>query len=859
MAIDALCKRLLLILLASCLLADKSAAQEKPASRGPIYADGQGVLRWSKSGKEANFFGVNYTLPFAYGYRSHQRLGIDLRRAIDEDVYHFARLNLDAFRVHIWDVEITDSAGNLLENEHLLLFDYLLARLKERGIRTLLTPIAFWGNGYPEPDEKTPGFSTYYGKKGAVVQEGAIRAQERYLGQLMRHRNPYTGLRYAEDTSIVAMELNNEPVHSGPREGVTRYINRLVRAVRSGGWRKPIFYNISESPSFASAVAAAGVEGHSFQWYPTGLVAGRTQKGNFLPHVHRYHIPFADSLSRFAGRAKVVYEFDAGDIMEPVMYPSMARSFRAAGFQWATQFAYDPLHTAYANTEYQTHYLNLAYTPAKAVSLLIAAKVFHQTPRYRARDPYPADSSGDGFRISYRNALAEYNVPGEFYHTGYTTTQPVQPEALRQLAGVGSSPLVSYGGSGAYFLDRLAEGTWRLELMPDAIPLEDPFGKAAPSREVVRLAWNSQPVEIRLPHLGRTFHVIGLDSGNQFRSIANGGRVSLRPGAYLLTRDSSQAAQLHGQARLNNGRISLQEFHAPHPVFTHPVVSHQSPGLITAGQAHTLSFNYAGVDSGALLSMLMEHSTGVWREVPVHRAVTGRLELRLPPEVQVPGELRYRLLVRAGRDSALVFPGPRSGDPFRWDAVRGEAYSLFIAADTARVPLFNATADRHLLNTFNTPWDSRPVSFPASSLPGQLVYRNVLPPPGEEGAGWQLFTGDRLAAQLPGHRPLTRLVVRGRATGGGAVARVTLVSKDAIAHRAETVLDSLFRELSLPLASFVPDSFLLLPRPYPFFQPLWFPTTASALLRPEDIDRLQVLFRAQGPGVKVELEGVWLE
>ncbi len=51
------------------------------------------------------------------------------------------------------------------------------------------------------------------------------------------------------------------------------------------------------------------------------------------------------------------FEFDASDVLESYMYPAMARSFRTAGFQWATQFAYDPMATAYANTEYQTHYL----------------------------------------------------------------------------------------------------------------------------------------------------------------------------------------------------------------------------------------------------------------------------------------------------------------------------------------------------------------------------------------------------------------------------------------------------------------------------------------------------------------------
>ena len=53
-----------------------------------------------------------------------------------------------------WDTEISDTAGNLIENDHLRLFDFLLAELKKRSIKTIVS-IAFWGNGYPERDEAT--------------------------------------------------------------------------------------------------------------------------------------------------------------------------------------------------------------------------------------------------------------------------------------------------------------------------------------------------------------------------------------------------------------------------------------------------------------------------------------------------------------------------------------------------------------------------------------------------------------------------------------------------------------------------------------------------------------------------------
>lgn len=206
-----------ILLCCSVLLYNELQAQKKSKNQNLVFVDKQGVLRFTKDKNEASFFGVNYTVPFAYGFRSHKVLGKDIKKAIDEDVYHLARLGLDAFRVHIWDTEITDSLGNLLANEHLDLFDYLLHQLELRNIKTIITPIAFWGNGYPERDEKTIGFSSVYGKDQSVVKEVAIKAQENYLQQILNHLNPYSNTTYKDDQSIIAIEINNEPHHSGPK------------------------------------------------------------------------------------------------------------------------------------------------------------------------------------------------------------------------------------------------------------------------------------------------------------------------------------------------------------------------------------------------------------------------------------------------------------------------------------------------------------------------------------------------------------------------------------------------------------------------------------------------------------------
>ena len=142
-------------------------------------------------------------------------------------MYHLSRLGFNAYRIHLWDVELTDGEGNLSENDHLDLMDYLIAKLKERNIHIVITAQTNFGNGYPERNEPTSGFSYKYDKCSMHSEPEAIAAQERYLYSLVRHTNPYTGLAYKDDPSIVGFEINNEPCHSGVGIGVSHQRNDL--------------------------------------------------------------------------------------------------------------------------------------------------------------------------------------------------------------------------------------------------------------------------------------------------------------------------------------------------------------------------------------------------------------------------------------------------------------------------------------------------------------------------------------------------------------------------------------------------------------------------------------------------------
>lgn len=830
----------------SLLLLLVSNGQKK--SSNLIYVDDKGVIRCTKDKSEAAFFGVNYTVPFAYGYRSHKALGVGIEKAIDADVYHMARLGLDAFRVHVWDVEISDSLGNLLENEHLRLFDYLIKKLKEHNIKILVTPIAFWGNGYPEPDIKTNGFSYVYGKGGSVVKEEGFKAQENYLKQFFTHVNPYTKLSYRDDPDVIAMEINNEPHHSGPKERTTEYVNRMAAAVRSTGWTKPIFYNISESPAYADAVVKANVDGHSFQWYPTGLVAGHERRGNFLPNVDDYHIPFIDTIPAFKNRARMVYEFDAADLMQPIMYPAIARSYRTAGFQWATQFAYDPLYTAHANTEYQTHYLNLAYTPAKAISLLIASKAFHRLPRGKSYGSYPVDTLFGDFRVSYKEQLSEMNSEEEFYYTGSTTTQPKNISKLKHIAGVGNSPVVKYEGTGAYFLDKQSDGVWKLEIMPDALSLSDPFQKASPKREVTQIQNRLNKIEISLPDLPSEISLSGVNEGNFVSIRASPMNLFVGPGIYYI-------ADRHDSIVVTPKPM----FYTVKSFVGEPKMIHHEIREVSSGKSFSIPI-FTVDDTANKISIEIRNSSNRWKTVQMERTSGYEYKAEVPADMVTPGVINYRIMVRKSNGETYTFPGGFKGNPYAWDEWRNESYQTFVAAPNSSLELFNPTTNRNKIMLYNSDWRNNTVEYITSGKPNQLVLKATMnKPDGKSFMGWQYFVGDKIRGRKEELPSVTKLVIRARSEPG-ANAKISLITENADAYSSPISLANEWKEIEIPLSALKKDSYLLLPRPYPGFQPLLFKTAGSNPFDINEIEKLEITFGegASSP-VSIEVESVYLK
>lgn len=842
----------LLLSFAFCIISVASGAQKK--SNHLIYVDKAGVMRYTETKKEASFFGVNYTVPFAHGYRMHKKLGIDHKKAIDADVYHMHRLGLNAFRVHVWDTEITDSAGNLLQNEHLDLYDYLLFRLESYGIKTVLTPLAYWGNGYPEPDEKTGSFASIINNKQKVlIEEWAIKAQENYLKQLLQHVNPYTKKKYGEDRDIIALEINNEPHHTGPKDKVKEYISRMVKAVRSTGWTKPIFYNISESPAYADVVANSDIQGVTFQWYPTGLVANRSLKGNYLPNVDHYRIPFRDTIPAFKNKALMVYEFDAADVAGSYMYPAMARSFRTAGFQWATQFAYDPLYTAHFNTEYQTHYLNLLYTPSKAISLMIASKVFQKLPRLKSYGTYPQDTLFDVFRLSPHHNLSEMNEDTAFYYSNSTATVPKNISKLKHIAGVGSSPAVQYEGTGAYFLDKVADGHWTLEVMPNIIYLTDPFGKASPKKIISTIDSSAHSIQITLPDLGRSFslsHPITTVHETLTKIVTENAEKGflVKPGIYHLTR-ALMGVDFYSKKELDLENVNqLLVIHSPASE-----VSANEPLYISGQIANHWSFDSIDFE--------VRNAMNQWRTIR-GRIANSKFDATIPADMMVPGIINYRMILRRNNRDVFVFPGGYKGDPYAWDNQHiNETWSTYVPPFGSPVRIYDPHRDKDKLMIYNPDWRNNLVGYSMATNRKHLVqWMRMSKDAPEQLLAWQLYVGDLLKARGREVDGLHNLALRGKSLTGKTSLRISLIDKLGNSYGADIEFDEKTKDVSIPVSAFTWSETLLLPSAYPRFMPKTFMSASAAALRFENVEKIEVRIMNVTPGTDqgVEIEFIQL-
>ncbi len=568
---------------------------------------------------------------------------------------------------------------------------------------------------------------------------------------------------------------------------------------------------------------------------------------------------FPDMLRpEMARMPRIVYEFDSPDLRTGTMYPAMVRTFRAVGAQFAAMFAYDMLETASRNLGWQTHYLNLVYTPRKAMSAIIAAEAMRRLPRLRSYGPYPENTRFGDFHVSYDEDLGELVARDAFLYAGSTRSIPPDLRALRRIAGYGSSSVVTYGGEGIYFLDKVGPGVWRLEVYPDAVPVRDPFEPPNPDKVVTRAISRAWPMTVSLPDLGTRFTVQPIAVGNPKSIRAASGQFTVLPGVYVLSATGQvSTASLPPFV----GRIAFAEYHAPPLDTVAPSVqSLAAPQYLAGRDATFLARVVERTPPDSVTLFLRPAASFFYRGFamrPAHgyeyAAIIPASDLRVAP-------YQFTITIYHG-DSAITFPSGLHQQPNAWDYDGTTSWHLDVVGLRMPLTLFDPARDAARL-AFSRIGDAGRLGIfrlGLSDVTGQPVFHLELPvhPNGEALDDYtaSLVVRDMIDARQETVAAATDLRLRLRGLGPHQILHVTLMEDDGTSWSAAVPVDSTWAERSVPMADFSLARGVLLPEGFPGEWNYWVGAAEGRggngdRPRLDRVERLQLSLRRE-PGVAV--------
>ncbi|VGO13034.1 hypothetical protein PDESU_01588 [Pontiella desulfatans] len=507
-----------------------------------FYEDGSEVVLWG------NNFQPN--LYWEYKFRM-EHMGIPMTSEVmkdmcDDGFRDLATMGCDLIRCHLTPADFTDADGNLVDTMWLDMLGYLVAKARENGVYVYITFLNQMEYVFVE-DSFVPKFT----REEWIFDPHCVEKTQNMIRQLVNWTNPYNGLKLKDDDAICVWGLINEPeyltfdqmessplqqglfekwttLHDGEpgRQAFSRYRSEVVKGyidsmhdlLRDEGSSKPVVWNcnwprmIQGRSDVFSAIAESQAEAVAFCLYPGQDDVGDPfmenaadmSGNNYLPFLQHCfddydHLGWLRS-AEFAGKAKVVYEFETMyNEKSSYLHPAMAKLFRALGVQMATMWTH--CFNIYSSHMGCAHNLNLKTTPKKAASYIVAGQVFRQLSRgFEFKTLSDVHDVFDTAALSYEHDVSIIGTPDLFIHSGGVSWCPVEvPSVPARIIGYGSSPLVSYQGRGLYMID-IEPRTVRIELYPHARFIRDAWQWHADGGLVTELDEETAvPFEFRIP------------------------------------------------------------------------------------------------------------------------------------------------------------------------------------------------------------------------------------------------------------------------------------------------------------------------------------------------------------------------
>jgi hypothetical protein len=182
---------------------DFSSITEAPAGEhGFLRATPEGHFEFSgRPGKRVRFWGVNIT--FGANFPDKRQAELLAERLL--------RSGYNTVRFHHYDAGLLRKGGKSydIDPEKLDRLEYLFAALKRRGIYINIDLYTIRRFGQDEIPEL--GKPVWFDFKGLVpLYDSAFDSWKRYANALLLHRNPYTGMTWADDPALIGICPVNE-------------------------------------------------------------------------------------------------------------------------------------------------------------------------------------------------------------------------------------------------------------------------------------------------------------------------------------------------------------------------------------------------------------------------------------------------------------------------------------------------------------------------------------------------------------------------------------------------------------------------------------------------------------------------
>jgi len=202
--------------------ADLSFLLHKPAGKlGHVVPGKDGHFRFAKGGR-ARFWGVTIHCAGSVA---------PTKAESDELAKRLAQLGCNLVRFHMMDTPAQDyskhsgmitsdgKGGVAFDAERIDRFDYFIAQLRKSGIYYMMAPVNAGARRFG-PDDNIPAldqlkkqFKSHVPKNALGYLRGVFRDHFKdFATKFLTHKNPYTGLTYAEDPALACLQMSNENV-----------------------------------------------------------------------------------------------------------------------------------------------------------------------------------------------------------------------------------------------------------------------------------------------------------------------------------------------------------------------------------------------------------------------------------------------------------------------------------------------------------------------------------------------------------------------------------------------------------------------------------------------------------------------